>query len=110
MNLIGLGVHQHCRAIPATIIDGVSAGDYDRRRYHDSSELGGINQLEGDALVKRLLIFAHVSFRYRRERYRALSHRRLGLGPLSVITLIWVLFVRNPVSKVVHPNEQSSSP
>ena len=45
VDLPGLGVHQHYCTIPAAIINGMGAGDYDGRRRYDRPDLWGFNQL-----------------------------------------------------------------
>jgi len=58
-DLTGVGVHQHCGAVSAAIIDSVDAGDENRRCCYDGPDLGGLNQLETDARVRGLLMFVH---------------------------------------------------
>ena len=62
--MVALGLHQHRAAMPATIIDGVCAGDQDGRGSHNSPKLRRIDNFEAQF---RTLWFAHDTPLHRRE-------------------------------------------
>jgi hypothetical protein len=80
MDLVTLGVHQHCAAMTAAIIDGVCAGDQDGRGSHNSPNSWRVNNFEAQF---RTLVFAHDA-PFTGESTETPSHRRLA-EPLPVM-------------------------